>query len=107
MNRSSLRSSISLIRLLAVATSIDALAVGISFAVTGYSSMSLLLEPLVWIGLGSFFFSVFGHLLGLRFGEAVRRRIRPELLGGIILILIGVKILLTHISIFSSFYLSE
>lgn len=93
--------------LLAVATSIDALAVGISFAVTGYSSMSLLLEPLVWIGLGSFFFSVFGHLLGLRFGEAVRRRIRPELLGGIILILIGVKILLTHISIFSSFYLSE
>ena len=93
--------------LLAVATSIDALAVGISFAVTGYSSISLLLEPLAWIGLASFFFSVFGHLLGLRFGEAVRRRIRPELLGGIILILIGVKILLTHISIFSSFYLSE
>lgn len=93
--------------LLSVATSIDALAVGISFAVTGYTTMSLLLEPLVWIGIGSFLFGVFGHLLGLQFGEAVRKRLRPELVGGIILILIGVKILLSHISFFSSFYLSE
>lgn len=93
--------------LLSVATSIDALAVGISLAVTGYTSIKLLFEPLVWIGVGSLFFGVFGHLLGIRFGETVKRRLRPELLGGIILILIGVKILLTHISIFSSFYLSE
>ena len=93
--------------LLSVATSIDALAVGISFAVTGYSTINLLLEPLVWIGVGSFLFGVFGHLLGVRFGEVVRRRLHPEFLGGIILILIGIKILLSHISIFSSFYLSE
>lgn len=91
--------------LLSVATSIDALAVGISFAVTGYTTVSLLMEPLVWIGIGSFLFGVFGHLLGLQFGSAVKKRLRPELLGGIILILIGFKILFSHISIFSSFYL--
>ena len=83
--------------LLSVATSIDALAVGISFAVTGYTTISLLMEPLVWIGIGSFLFGVFGHLLGLRFGAAVKKLLRPELLGGIILILIGFKILFTHI----------
>ncbi|MBR5036025.1 MAG: manganese efflux pump, partial [Prevotella sp.] len=81
---------------LAVATSIDALAVGISLAMTGYQTLSSLLLPLVAIGIGSFLFSVLGHLLGIRFGAGIRRRLRPELLGGIILIGIGVKILLTH-----------
>ena len=87
--------------LLAVATSIDALAVGISLAVTGYSTLSVLFEPLAWIGVGSFVFGVLGHLLGLQFGVLVRKRLRPELLGGVILIVIGVKILLSHISFFS------
>ena len=82
---------------LAVATSIDALAVGISLAVTGYHTIRLLVWPLVVIGLGSFLFGVLGHLLGMRFGESIRRRLKPELLGGIILIAIGVKVLVTHL----------
>ena len=53
--------------------------------------------PLVVIGIGSFLFSVAGHLLGIRFGWKIRRRLQPELFGGIILIAIGIKILLTHI----------
>ena len=82
---------------LAVATSIDALAVGISLAMMGYRTLAQLALPLVVIGLGSFLFGVVGHGLGMRFGERIRRRLKPELLGGIILIAIGVKILLTHL----------
>lgn len=83
--------------LLALATSIDALAVGISLSCTGYESMGQLAFPLVIIGLVSFVFSVLGHILGVRFGEVVARRWKPELVGGIILIGIGVKILLEHL----------
>lgn len=82
---------------LAVATSIDALAVGISLAVTGYHTIRQLVMPLVVIGLGSFLFGVLGHLLGMRFGSSIRRRLQPELLGGTILIVIGVKVLVTHL----------
>lgn len=82
---------------LAVATSIDALAVGISFACTGYSDMRSLLMPLLVIGAVSFLMSIAGFLLGRRWGDAVNRRLRPELAGGIILIGIGVKILLEHL----------
>ena len=81
----------------AVATSIDALAVGISMAVTGYTSAASLLWPLTVIGIGSLLFSVAGFLLGLRFGCSIRRRLRPELFGGLILLFIGVRILLTHL----------
>lgn len=80
-----------------VATSIDALAVGISMAVTGYHTVSQLTLPLVIIGAGSFLFSVGGFLLGIRFGNNIRHRLKPELLGGIILLFIGFKILLTHL----------
>ena len=83
--------------LLAVATSIDALAVGISLSCTGYESMGQLAFPLLVIGLVSFVFSVLGYILGVRFGEVVARRWKPELVGGIILIGIGVKILLEHL----------
>lgn len=83
---------------LALATSIDALAVGISFAMTGYRSPASLLMPLLVIGAGSFLFGIVGHFLGIRFGREIRRRLQPELLGGIILIAIGVKILITHLS---------
>ncbi|MBR1389465.1 MAG: manganese efflux pump [Prevotella sp.] len=83
--------------LLAVATSIDALAVGISFACTGYDRLSLLTLPLVIIGVVSFLFSILGNDLGRRFGQAIAHRLKPELFGGIILILIGVKILVTHL----------
>ena len=83
--------------LLAVATSIDALAVGISFACTGFTMLFQLTMPLVIIGLASFLFSLLGYYLGRRFGSIITRRLKPELFGGIILILIGVKILLSHL----------
>ena len=83
--------------LLAIATSIDALAIGISFACTGFTQLSQLTMPLLIIGIVSFLFSIVGYHLGRRFGKTITRRIKPELLGGIILILIGVKILITHL----------
>lgn len=83
--------------LLAVATSIDALAVGISFACTGFTMLSQLTIPLLIIGIVSFFFSIVGYHLGRRFGKAITRRLKPELFGGIILVLIGLKILLSHL----------
>lgn len=83
--------------LLAVATSIDALAVGISFACTGFTMLSQLTMPLVIIGIVSFLFSIVGYHLGRRFGKAITRRLKPEVFGGIILVLIGVKILLSHL----------
>ena len=84
--------------LLAVATSIDALAVGISYACTGYDTLGSLATPLLVIGLVSFLMSILGYLLGTRFGEAVNRKMRPELLGGIILLCIGVRILVEHLA---------
>ena len=82
---------------LAVATSIDALAVGISFACTGYQTFSQLKLPLLLIGLVSFVLSIAGYLLGIRFGKATSHRLKPELVGGAILIFIGAKILVTHL----------
>ena len=83
--------------LLAVATSIDALAVGISFACIGYDSLVSLTFPLIIIGIVSFLFSVVGYLFGVRFGRSIARRLKPALLGGIILVVIGVKILVSHL----------
>ena len=83
--------------MLAVATSIDALAIGISFACTGYRTVSQLTMPLIFIALGSFLFSIFGNKLGIRFGIAIRRKLNPELFGGLVLIFIGIKVLLTHL----------
>ena len=83
--------------LLAVATSIDALAVGISFACTGYTAVGQLTLPLIIIDVVSFLFSLIGYQLGARFGRSIARRLKPELFGGIILIGIGVKILAEHL----------
>ena len=82
---------------LAVATSIDALAVGITYACTGYETLSQLASPLMLIGLVSFLMSVLGFCLGVRFGDVVNKKMRPELLGGLILLGIGVKILVEHL----------
>jgi len=82
---------------LAVATSIDAMAVGITFACTGYGTIGQLSLPLAIIGVVSFIFSIAGFLLGERFGCTVTKRMRPELLGGLILIVIGIKILIEHL----------
>lgn len=83
--------------ILAVATSIDALAVGISFACTGYRQMSQLVLPLLIIGVVSFLFGLLGWWLGSCFGRRITQVLKPELLGGIILIGIGLKILATHL----------
>ena len=78
-----------------VATSIDALAVGISFAFTGYNNFERLLSPLLIIGLASFLISLTGSLIGIFFGK--RFNLRMELFGGLVLIGIGVKILCEHL----------
>ena len=83
--------------LLAVATSIDALAVGISMACLGYNHISTLTLPLVMIGVTSTVMSLIGYWLGVRFGRIVARRLKPELLGGLVLVFIGIKVLLSHI----------
>jgi putative Mn2+ efflux pump MntP len=80
--------------LLAVATSIDALAVGISFAFLGLDSIVM---TFVLIGVITFVLSAAGFWVGNRFGSKYKSR--AELLGGIILILIGLKILLEHLGI--------
>lgn len=82
---------------LAVATSIDALAVGISYACTGYETLSSLVLPLVCIGAVSFIMSIAGFVLGVRFGAIVVKKVRPELIGGLILLGIGIKILIEHL----------
>ncbi len=84
--------------LLAVATSIDALAVGISMACLGYDHITALTLPLVMIGTASVVLSIAGYWLGVRFGRIVARRIKPELIGGLVLVFIGIKVLLSHIS---------
>lgn len=78
---------------LSIATSIDALAVGFSFS---------MLDVRIWIavliiGIGSFLFSVGGFYMG----KFLSSRLKPtyaEILGGIILISIGVKILIEHLN---------
>lgn len=77
--------------MLAVATSIDALAIGITFA---------LLNVNLWlcvtiIGLTTFLFSFAGALIGHKFGE--KHKNKAEFIGGLILIILGVKILIEHL----------
>ena len=79
--------------LLAIATSIDALAVGVSFACIQVKLWS----SLVVIGLTTFLFSVLGVKIGNVFGSKYEKS--AGILGGIILILIGLKILLEHLGI--------
>lgn len=75
---------------LAIATSIDALVIGISFAML---KVNIWLSSTI-IGIITFFMSVIGVLIGKLFKEKLK--IKPEILGGIILILIGIKIVLEH-----------
>lgn len=83
--------------MLAVATSIDALAVGITFACTGFTQLPQLCLPLFVIGIVSTLLSLIGYSLGLSFGRIIEKRLRPELVGGIILIGIGIKVLVSHL----------
>ena len=78
---------------LAVATSIDALAVGVSFAFLGVR----IAPAVTLIGCTTFVLTLAGVWVGNLFGS--RYKSRAELTGGIILILIGVKILLEHLGV--------
>jgi len=75
----------------AFATSIDALAIGISFALLNFS----IITPIFIIGLTTFVFSIIGLQLGRYFSKRVGKSI--EIFGGIVLIGIGFKILIEHL----------
>ena len=78
---------------LALATSIDALAVGITFAflkVNIYLAISI-------ISITTFFISITGVIIGNKVGNKFEKK--AELFGGLILIIIGLKILLEHLNI--------
>jgi manganese efflux pump family protein len=77
--------------ILAVATSIDALMVGLSFAFL----QTPILEPIIAIGLITFLLSISGFYFGCGLGRIFGNKIK--LIGGLILIAIGLKILLDHI----------
>ena len=82
---------------LAVATSIDALAVDVSFAFLGVCNFASILPPIGIIGFVSFALSLAGLMFGIRCGCGIARKLRSELWGGIILIVIGTKILIEHL----------
>lgn len=74
----------------AIATSIDALAVGIGFAVMKVDILNAVLS----IGIITFINSLIGSNLGKKFGEMFKQK--AEILGGTILIFIGIKIFFEH-----------
>lgn len=80
--------------MLAIATSIDALAVGITFA---FLSVNLV-HAVSFIGITTFILSAVGVGIGNIFGT--KYKAKAEITGGIILILLGIKILLEHLGIF-------
>ena len=80
--------------LMAVATSIDALAVGISLAMVG--SVNIWLAA-AFIGICTCLLSALGVKIGNVFGSRYEKK--AELAGGVILILLGVKILLEHLGV--------
>lgn len=85
------RLNISDMFILSLATSIDALAVGITFAIL---SVNILSSSLI-IGITTFVLSALGVYLGHRFGAIFKSK--AELLGGFLLIFIGFRILISHL----------
>ncbi len=84
---------------LAIATSIDALAVGVTFAFLEVD----ILPAILFIGVITFALSAAGVKIGNVFGA--RCRCRAELTGGIILVVMGTKILLEHLGVFENLHL--
>ncbi len=76
---------------LAVATSIDALAAGVAFAFSGVENIFL---TIALIGIITFFLSVIGVKIGNVFGTKYKSK--AEFVGGVILILMGLKIIIEH-----------
>lgn len=87
--------SLKVVSALAIATSIDALAVGISFAFLGMNTFASILSPILIIGFVSFALSLAGLVFGIFFG--CRHNLKMEFWGGLILIGIGTKILIEHL----------
>lgn len=85
--------------LLAVATSIDALAVGITLAFLPDTNVPV---AVLFIGAITFLLSTLGVKIGNVFGERYKKK--AEITGGVILILLGTKILLEHLGILASLF---
>jgi len=81
---------------LAVATSIDALAIGVTFALLPEVNIAMAVSS---IGVITFAVSAVGLKIGNIFGEKYKSK--AEIFGGVILILIGLKILLEHLGVIS------
>lgn len=77
--------------MLSIATSVDALAVGLSFA---FLKVNMVVASLT-IGVVAFLITVTGFVVGKKSSKLIGKR--AELIGGIILIMIGLRILLSHI----------
>lgn len=76
---------------LSLATSIDALAIGVSLAFLGMDMTA----PVIIIGLVTLFCSLIGIYVGVKFGRCMKSK--AEVLGGVILICIGLKIVIEHL----------
>ena len=74
-----------------IATSIDALVIGVSLALLD----NVIIKPILIIGISTFIFSIAGHFLGKYYGRKLK--INFEYIGGLILISIGLKILIEHL----------
>jgi putative Mn2+ efflux pump MntP len=77
--------------ILSVATSIDALAVGLSFSLLRVS----ITTPVIAIGVVTFLLSLAGFSFGNKLGKFFKHKV--QIIGGIVLIAIGIKILLEHL----------
>lgn len=85
--------AVKIMLVLAIATSIDALALGVTFAFLQVN----IWEAVSFIGVVTFLFSVAGLKIGNVFGTKYKSK--AEFVGGVILILLGIKILLEHLGI--------
>ncbi len=83
--------TVKVLLILSIATSIDALAVGLSIYVLEISIVTLAVST----GIITFILSFFGVYIGGKFGHILQNKVEP--LGGIILIMIGLRILLEHL----------
>ena len=83
---------------MAIATSIDALAVGVTFAFLNVT----IVPAVTFIGVITFSLSAVGVYIGHLFGAKFKSK--AELLGGIVLILMGFRILLEHLGILDWFF---
>ncbi|WP_315115002.1 manganese efflux pump MntP family protein [uncultured Clostridium sp.] len=83
--------------ILAIATSIDALAVGVSFAFFEVS----IIQSILIIGIVTFIICFMGVYLGKKFGCLLKKN--AELIGGIVLMMIGFKIFAEHTNLISAF----